>query len=150
MLMCLCLTACFLNNSEPPKGYFEPLPSSTPFVSSTIQIELDVFSGFPNPTWSLSNVETEQLQVMLSELSSSLEQTFPDPLGYRGILIYEVRNKNEVVGWRIWNGFIVKQTNDGNTYYFDEDRKVEHWLLQTGKPHITPDLYSTIEAEILP
>jgi hypothetical protein len=56
------------------------------FVVSGISVELDMYSGRPNPVWQLSEEESAQLLAHLSDLPEATAVT-PDHLGYRGFLV---------------------------------------------------------------
>ncbi|HKP36400.1 MAG TPA: hypothetical protein VJT71_06040, partial [Pyrinomonadaceae bacterium] len=52
-------------------------------------VELDVFSGRPNPRWSLTSEEAEDLLARISRLVSySGRRELPPALGYRGFNVY--------------------------------------------------------------
>ena len=51
-----------------------------------IEIELDIFSGRPNPTWTLSGEAAERLWSLLKGLEPAPPEEPPD-LGYRGFLL---------------------------------------------------------------
>jgi hypothetical protein len=146
------LLRCSLSDiPQPPKGVTEPIPTvATPVLGSPARVELDVFSGRPNPTWTLTAAETKTFRDMVAALPGTGTLTFPDPLGYRGMLVSlpaEEAN-GSVTTWRIWRG-VVQQTSDAtSTFYVDSDRALEMWLLQSGQIHIEPDLFKTIQAEI--
>ncbi len=55
----------------------------------TITVELDVYSGRPNPSWQLNATESEELLQQLSLLSEFEKSKEPlnDGLGYRGFLL---------------------------------------------------------------
>jgi len=64
-----------------------------------MEVELDVFSGRPNPKWELNTGDTRKLQTKLDSLT---EQTTPaaDPgLGYRGFVL---RGAGRT--WRVFQG----------------------------------------------
>jgi hypothetical protein len=136
---------------QPPKGVTESIPTvATPVPSSQARVELDVFSGRPNPTWMLTAAETKTFRDMVAALPSRGTLTLPDPLGYRGLLVSLPAEEvnGSVTTWRIWRG-VVQRTFDATlTFYVDSDRALEMWLLQSGQIHIKPDVFKTIQAEI--
>jgi hypothetical protein len=146
----LVLAGCDKGIPLPPKGFWATLPPPTAtVVNVAAQIELDVFSGMPNPTWQLSGTETIDLRNKLLDLPAIPEQTFEEPLGYRGIKVRFTDATGEVT-LRVWRGVAQKRTVAGLTFYADQNRVLEDWLLQSGKPYISSDLFSTIQTEISP
>jgi hypothetical protein len=52
---------------------------------SDVVVELDAFSGRPNPTWTLTPAEAAELDRRLRDLPAAPDATLPDlGLGYRG------------------------------------------------------------------
>jgi hypothetical protein len=65
-------------------------------------IELDIFSGQPNPVWELSESDSLALQGFQDALSNySEEPSAPPGLGYRGFCYGEGRSRS-----RAYGGFI--------------------------------------------
>jgi hypothetical protein len=111
-----------------------------------MRIELDIFSGRPNPTWSLDDEQAAELLASFKALAASASQeTFFDGLGYRGFRIAGLRGYDEV---RV-RGEIV-ETRQGSAWSrrYDQSRSLERFLLETSKAHIDDDLYRRIASEI--
>jgi hypothetical protein len=53
----------------------------------TMRVELDVYSGRPNPSWEITAPEAELLLAALRQLPEREGGTFPASLGYRGIVL---------------------------------------------------------------
>lgn len=53
-------------------------------------VELDIFSGMPNPRWTLNANETSRLVETLRSQGSQVQsmQDQPNGLGYRGFVVY--------------------------------------------------------------
>lgn len=95
-----------------------------------VVVELDAFSGLPNPTWTLSAAEAGELAARLRDLPRA-DATLPAPvLGYRG---FRVRNPGgeggvpEVLyvsraGW-----VLVGEPGEGGELY--QDRRASQALL---------------------
>src|SRR5262245_49044670 len=56
-------------------------------MAISAEVELDVFSGRPNPVWTLSNADTAELERRLSALTKTSATTLFDGLGYRGLIV---------------------------------------------------------------
>jgi hypothetical protein len=50
-------------------------------------VELDLFSGRPNPTWSLGESETSGILRAWETLASAQPIPYPGRLGYRGVVV---------------------------------------------------------------
>jgi hypothetical protein len=85
-------------------------------------VEIDMFSGRPNPRWRLSEAETDRLTGLLRTLEPA-DGPPPSPpgLGYRG---FRLRDSNGSI-WAAYRGFV--QSPGG--LLADSDRRVERFLL---------------------
>jgi hypothetical protein len=84
-------------------------------------VELDVFSGRPNPRWQLDEARARQLEALHHQLPAATEVAAEPPgLGYRGFL-YAL----DAARWRAWKGFV---TADDQTLV-DRPRAVVRLLL---------------------
>jgi hypothetical protein len=84
-------------------------------------VELDIFSGRPNPRWQLDEPSGRRLAELHHGLRPAVERP-PDPpgLGYRGF-IYTL----EDASWRAWKGAVVGPRQ----VLADPDVAIERWLL---------------------
>ena len=87
-------------------------------------VELDVFSGRPNPRWQLSAEEGADLENRLGGLPQTDPAEIPAPLGYRGFRIQDENDLNITVAT---NGLVVVHSNSGDKFYRDT-KNVEGWL----------------------
>jgi hypothetical protein len=60
--------------------------SGEPKIEPRIEVELDIFSGRPNPRWMLLTEQTDKLRALLQAREPALPED-PAGLGYRGFLI---------------------------------------------------------------
>lgn len=142
------LAGCGMSLSEPPKDFLTPPPTSTlTGVSARATVELDVFSGLPNPTWSLSEAETESFQDKVNALPNAEAGERPNRLGYRGMIVRLGAGNAETL-WLIWGGYAQKIQGTRVTDYLDADHHVEDWLFKSGQPYLQPDLFQQIRREI--
>lgn len=84
-------------------------------------VELDAFSGRPNPSWQLDEARAGELVELHRRLTATTERP-PEPpgLGYRGFL-YSL----DGTAWRAWAGFVTA----GDRALADPDRAIERLLL---------------------
>ena len=109
---------------------------------ATADVEIDVFSGRPNPTWSLSHTQTASLLEMVAGLPQSEAGAAPDHLGYRGMIVrLHDATARELT---VHNGVVVV---DG-TSRTDPERRVERWLLETGRGAVEQSTYDFVEGEL--
>jgi hypothetical protein len=128
-------------------------PQSTPTANpkSDLQVELDVFSGVPNPTWRLTPEEISLLTLKiggLTQTSQSVER--PDTLGYRGFnVVISGAQTNIVQTIRAYHGVVEVADAQGVITYLDPQRTVELWLLASAKPPLDPSLAGEMTSEIM-
>ena len=67
-------------------------------------------------------------------------------LGYRGFIV-QVTQETGTQLIHIQTGLVHLSTDATNVYARDEDRKLERWLLNTGKPHLKNELVQIVERE---
>jgi hypothetical protein len=115
-------------------------------LSAWVEVELDVFSGNPNPVWILSEADGVIFLKKLAMLPQASATELHDDLGYRGFIV-EVINETEASLIRIQNGTVQLSQNDTNVYYSDQDRHLERWLLNSGEPALRSDLFKIVESE---
>lgn len=106
--------------------------------AESIDVELDIFSGRPNPRWALDGPAAERLRELHARLRL-FEGSPPEPpgLGYRGF-VYEF----DGASWRAYAGYITR--SDGMTA---TEPSVERYLLGV-LPSPYGDLRPRIEAEL--
>jgi len=116
-------------------------------ITEKVEVELDIFSGNPNPTWNLSSSDA----ALFLEKAAALSQVSPRQrsanLGYRGFIVRVMQGKETSV-MLIQNG-IVELSRSGTTLFLgDPNRSLERWLLQSGKPVLKNDLTGLVEREL--
>ena len=109
---------------------------------ATAEVELDIFSGRPNPAWALTDSQTASLLEMVGELAQTESDPHPGDLGYRGMIVRLRGAKAREIA--VHTG--VAAVNGGR--HADVDRHVERWLLETGRPFLDPSIYDIVEAEL--
>lgn len=110
------------------------------------EVELDIFSGMPNPRWSLTKVEADSFVTQLAALPRTSARERSGNLGYRGFIVQCPRGANtELI--RIQNGTVHTSSGVTNVYAYDKDRALERWLLNTARPHLENELFQTVERE---
>lgn len=95
-----------------------------------MNVELEIYSGRPNPAWALTRDEGNELNVRLERLPARPSASRRDePLGYRGLRIAALTVRESIT---IGAGVVERTGQDGSIRQFDDtDRSVECWLLRT-------------------
>jgi hypothetical protein len=117
----------------------EPMPPR-------VEVELDIFSGMPNPAWVLTDAEADSFVRKLAALSQASATELSGNLGYRGFIVQVTEGANSSL-IRIQNGKVHISKGATNLYAYDKDRELERWLLNTGKPHLKNELFEIAERE---
>ncbi|HXQ68328.1 MAG TPA: hypothetical protein VN980_17295 [Alphaproteobacteria bacterium] len=110
----------------------------------TIFVTLDIFSGRPNPRWTLDSAAAsslfKRLAALVTESGSRLE---PPGLGYRGLLVESEDGPRIETPIRIYRGTVYR----GIARLADPGRALERWLLATGKDAVPSELRDALRAE---
>src|SRR5690349_428791 len=103
-------------------------------------VTLDVYSGRPNPQWTLAPAESTEFQRRLAALHPLAGDAAEPaaPLGYRGL---EVQGGPAPV--RVFRGRVTVGGQD----FADPRRELERWLIDSGRGSVDPALISYIDSE---
>lgn len=116
-----------------------------------MQVEVDVYSGRPNPVWDLSTQQSEEFLNRVRALPKrESDGALNDGLGYRGLKVTGSELSQE--GYKeivISNRIVAVQDENKSQQFTDENRALERWLLQTGKGKIEDELYEYLSEETL-
>jgi hypothetical protein len=115
-------------------------------MSGRIEVELDIFSGNPNPIWILPEADGVLFLKKLTMLPKASAIELSDNLGYRGFIVKVINETGECLV-RIQNGTVQLSQSGINVYYSDQNRHLERWLLNSGKPILRRDLYNMVERD---
>ena len=102
-------------------------------------VELDVFSGRPNPRWPLSKADARGLTALHRRLREvAAHDASPPALGYRGFLYQQGG-----IGWRAWNGLVI----GADRTLADPERGVERFLASRMPPELA-ELRARIQRDL--
>jgi hypothetical protein len=116
-------------------------------MPARVEVELDIFSGMPNPTWVLTSAEADNFVQQLAALSRTSATELLGNLGYRGFIV-QVTQAADTQLIRIQNGIVHITQGTANAYALDKNRELERWLLNTGKPQLKNELFEIAEREL--
>lgn len=113
-----------------------------------VEVELDIFSGVPNPVWTLRDAEVIEFRAKVSELQETESKSRSNGLGYRGLVVRIRQGSPQEM--RIHNGFVEASQGraSSNTLLLDSSRSLERWLLAIGRAFVEDDIYAVIEADL--
>lgn len=117
---------------------------STP---ADVEAELDIFSGMPNPTWTLLQDDADRLEQRLAALPRTSATELAGNLGYRGFIV-RVKHGSGTQLVRIQAGTVRISERATTVYAADKGRELERWLLDTGRPHLKDELFEVAAREL--
>jgi hypothetical protein len=86
------------------------------------QVELDIYSGLPNPRWQLTADEATELESRLVDLPASARPIPDGKLGYRGFVVHDDGRRIQ-----IGSGLVIVSRGEQHEVYEDK-RGAEDWL----------------------
>jgi hypothetical protein len=112
-----------------------------------VQVELDIFSGRENPTWSLT---TDQAATVRQKLSNLPDNPNPSPdifngLGYRGFLLNDTIDRRVI---NVWRETVIICQGSTRSPKVDRERQLEQLLLLTARSHLEPELFRWVQTQI--
>jgi hypothetical protein len=109
-----------------------------------VQVELDIFSGRPNPTWELTPDQSRDLARLHGSLKpASAQKTLPDGLGYRGFHLRSFQKFDETV---VWTDVVQAQQRGESKQWADPGRTLEKFLLSTAGSQVDEATLEAISA----
>ena len=116
-----------------------------------LDVELDAFSGRPNPRWELTTAQAAEFWDRIRRLRPTIQdgQVRGEGLGYRGFV---VRPTGEPVGGfdhvTLYRGTVLVQVRDRTERFSDPNRGLERWLLDSARGQVSESVLSHIQPEI--
>jgi len=119
--------------------------------ANPVQVELDAFSGSPNPVWQLDADLAVKILTRLRELQPSSQAGRSEGgLGYRGFVL-RPDGGGSIEGYdtiSIAHGRVLAQRGDRLEILSDHDRTLEWLLLESAKAHVPEQVLQYIRSEI--
>jgi len=116
-------------------------------MPARVEVELDLFSGMPNPTWVLTDAEADSFVKRLSAAPPGPATELSGNLGYRGFIV-QVTQGAETHSIHLQAGTVQISKGATKAHAKDMNRELERWLLNTGKPHLKSEILQVVEREI--
>jgi hypothetical protein len=125
-------------------------PDDKPITAaSNVVVTLNVFSGKPNPTWTLADGQPVEFLRRLRELHvSKAAAREADNLGYRAVSVEFQDQTKAAVMVKASRGVVTLDRSGQQSHYIDAGRQFELWLVHTGDSHLAPDILRYVTGEI--
>ena len=113
-------------------------------------VTLDVYSGRPNPSWVLSDADSQKLTERVHAIDTVTSQKSSGALGglgYRGFLVNHTPHSVQAhPAFHVHEGIIDKGLSEDNLV--SRDRELEDWLLSTAKGAVHDDVKTLVSGEL--
>jgi hypothetical protein len=103
-------------------------------------IRLNIFSGRPDPEWTLTDPAARKLAAAVAQLPTSRSDVprVKPRLGYNGFTI-TVINDGTIVQWHIYQGWLQEP---GGVRRLDENRRLEQFIYKSAPAHVLETVQS--------
>jgi hypothetical protein len=103
-------------------------------------VTLGIYSGRPDPTWTLTDEEAADLETALAALPGAVGEVPVGGLGYHGFTVD--RPGGSLVAF---DGAVVPPGQGRRAYLADPARTIERLLLETAGTHVTGNELAEVE-----
>jgi hypothetical protein len=135
-LLCLLLIAGCGGRGTATPGSWLPGPSGTGEPAGLVRVTLGLYSGRPDPSWTLTDREVAALDAALDALPSAVGNPPTGGLGYHGFTI----DRPGEPAWGLvvaYRGAVAPPGDAPRGFLVDPARTIERLLLETARPHVT-------------
>ena len=120
-----------------------PRPSGSAAAAGPVVVTLGIYSGVPDPAWTLTVDEAAGVDAALAALPDGSGTPPVGGLGYHGFWI--TRPGSVLVAYL---GAVAPPGDGPRAMKADPTRSIERCLLETSRSHVTPDEYAIAEVAI--
>jgi hypothetical protein len=115
-----------------------------------LEVEVDLYSGRPNPRLRLAPAAAAELMRRVAALSPlSGPARISEGLGYRGFRIEPDNDDPSVAESVISNGVVVVRDRSGaERFLADPERALERWLAETVRPTLDPQVAAVLTQQL--
>lgn len=117
-------------------------------VPSAATVELDIFSGRPNPAWPLTADQIQAVVDRVNSLETAPVGSLEAPLGYRGFVVRFDGDATAATTVTVQSGEVEITGAQGVIWARDADRSLERLLLDQGRPELPADLVQIVERSL--
>lgn len=125
-----------LNLERVAGGRFSVLDMNTEL---SVRVTLGIYSGVPDPTWTLSTDQADELAAALATLTRVDEPAPTGGLGYHGFTV-ATADRTLVA----YAGKVVSADSEPPYILDDPDRTIERFLLDTAQPHVSAEVLGVV------
>lgn len=111
-------------------------------------VELDIFSGRPNPSWALTEDQLRAVVDRVTSLTTVASGSLAAPLGYRGFIVYLDGGSGARTVVTVQSGVVRIEGPAGVTWARDTDRGLERLLADQGRPSLPADLAEIVDRSL--
>jgi hypothetical protein len=113
---------------------------------TAVEVEIQVFSGRPNPRWTLSDADIAALRSKLSGLRKGGPGPRPGNLGYGGVTVRVTRGDDWTL--HVHDGLAEAKRGARTDFLLDRQRALERWLVATGRTLLSPEVRKVVDADL--
>lgn len=112
------------------------------------QVQLDIFSGRPAPTWALSAADTRALRDRVATLPAANQSMPEGHLGYRGFIVTLPHTTNALTSTVLVYHDAIAYERDGEPRLLrDVDRRIERLLIASAKDYLDAETYAALVSQ---
>jgi hypothetical protein len=109
-----------------------------------MQVEIDIYSGRPNPVLRLTQAQAAEFMARLGRLAEAPEQGASQDLGYRGLIV-SADGLDGVSRVELRAGVArVERTDGSSRSYLDGGRALELWTVEQSRAGLPSDLVGAV------
>jgi hypothetical protein len=114
----------------------------------TAVVTLDIFSGAPNPSWELSDRDISELRKLIGNLRDQSLLKAPAVSGRLGYIGFRVDAARERINPKIVVSEGIVDLERLVPSRIDHTRQIEHFLLNTGRRFLRPEIIEHVERRL--
>ncbi len=133
--------------SDPNGSVMATFTQASP-PSSTTTVSLGLYSGRPDPSWTLTAAQSVELGRLIDSLPSAVGEPPQGGLGYHGFSIDAADAGGADRMLVAYRGAIATPGLGSRRYRQDAARTVERYLLDTGRPYLSAGEIDAVETDL--
>jgi hypothetical protein len=114
-----------------------------------MRVELDAFSGRPNPVWDLTDEQADEFHLRLSTLPPSDPKTpIWSGLGYRGLVVRSSEDVGDFDEVRLFDEAVIVRKGHRLETFIDTGRRLEQTLFETARGHFDDSTFEFVQRQL--
>jgi len=112
-----------------------------------MQIQVDIFSGRPNPAWEATPQEAEDIEAVLASLPVAAGDVPPpsEQLGFRGFWLSDRQSNRRIY---VHGSAVQIQTAATVTAKLDSGRQLQQMLVNMSRSHLDVNLFDFLVSQL--